>query len=86
MIKPHKLGLVFATLLGGIHFIWSLLVLLGWAQPLVDFSMWAHMVHMMVIVGPFDLVSSATVIVIAACIGFAIGNIVALLWNKLSRS
>ena len=31
-IRPHKVGLVLATLFGGIHFLWALLVARGWAQ------------------------------------------------------
>ena len=35
VVSPHTLGLVLATFIGGWHIVWSLLVLLGWAQRLL---------------------------------------------------
>ena len=84
-VHPRKVGLVGATILGGWHIIWSLLVLVGWAQAMVDFSMWAHMAHVAVIVGPFDASAAITVIVIATVAGYAVGYIVASIWNKVHR-
>lgn len=81
--NPSKVGLVGGTVLGGVHLLWSLLVLLGWAQALVNFSMWAHMARVAVIVGPFDVVAAITVIVIAAAIGYCVGYILATVWNKV---
>jgi hypothetical protein len=37
MANPNKVGLVIGALIGGWHFVWSLLVLIGWAQPIIDF-------------------------------------------------
>ena len=68
--NPKKVALVGGTILGGWHVVWSLLVLLGWAQALVEFSMWAHMAHFAVIIGPFDVSAAATVIIIASIVGY----------------
>ena len=84
-IQPIKAGITVAIILGGLHFVWSILVLLGWAQPLVEFSMWAHMVQMPVTIGPFDLVAAVTVICIASCIGFAVGVVFSKVWNKVHK-
>ena len=34
-VSGHMLGIVLATFMGGWHLLWSLLVLLGWAQPVI---------------------------------------------------
>lgn len=80
---PKKAGLVGAVIIGGWHVVWSLLVILGWAQSLVNFSLWAHMMRIPVVAGPFDAGASATVIVIAAIVGYAIGYILATVWNRV---
>jgi hypothetical protein len=55
MANPNKVGLVIAALIGGWHLVWSLLVLIGWAQPILDFIFWAHMIKPVYFVKPFDL-------------------------------
>jgi hypothetical protein len=35
--NPNKVRHVIGAFIGGRHFLWSLLVLLGWAQPILDF-------------------------------------------------
>ena len=39
--------------------VWSLLVLIGWAQPIIDFIFWAHMIKPVYFVKPFDPVAAA---------------------------
>jgi hypothetical protein len=85
-LNPKKVGLAFGLLLGGLHLVWSILVALNVAQWLVDFSLWAHMAHVSIVVGPFDLIASLTVIVLAAVIGFVVGAAFAKIWNKIHRS
>jgi glutamate dehydrogenase/leucine dehydrogenase len=36
-MNPHKLGLTLAAFIGGWHVVWSVLVLTGWAQAVVDY-------------------------------------------------
>ena len=85
MHNPNKVGLVFAVLLGGWHVVWSVLVLTGVGQMIYDFVLWAHMIHLAVIIGPFDAQASATLIVVTAVFGYILGYIGALVWNKMHR-
>ncbi|MEK7148747.1 MAG: hypothetical protein AAB770_02405 [Patescibacteria group bacterium] len=86
MINTNKVGLVFAVLFGGGHIVWSLFVLLGWSQPIVNFIFWAHMVQTPPVVGQFDVVASGTLIIFTAVLGYVVGNIVAIVWNKVHTS
>jgi hypothetical protein len=85
MTNPNKVGLVAAALLGGWHLLWSLLVLVHWAQPFIDFIFWAHMIQPIYVIKPFDLLAALTLILITAAIGYGFGFLGATIWNKLHR-
>ena len=80
---PRKVGIVFGAVFGGVHFLWSVLVALGWAQALADFSTWAHMVHFKFTAGPFDMSAAITLVVVATCIGYGVGYAGATVWNRV---
>ena len=81
--NPRKVGLVVGLMLGGVHLLWSVLVALNWAQPLANFSMWAHMVHTSVVIGPFDATAALTVVVVASLIGYCVGYAAGSVWNRV---
>lgn len=83
MTNPNKAGVVVGALIAGWHLLWSLLVLFGWAQPLLDFIFWAHMIKSIYVVRAFDPVAALTLIVITFISGYAFGFVGAILWNKL---
>jgi hypothetical protein len=56
-IHPHRAALTAAILLGGWHFLWSLLVAVGWAQPLIDFIFWIHFLRPVYVVERFNIAS-----------------------------
>jgi hypothetical protein len=85
-VNTNKVGLVFAALLGGWHVIWSVLVLLGWAQALYDFILWAHMVHLQITIGPFDASAALTLIVVTTAVGYIFGSVGACVWNKIHKA
>lgn len=85
MVNQHKVGLVFGALLGGWHLVWSLLVLSGVAQALYDFILWAHMIHLAIVIGPFSLMAAATLVVMTAVIGYVFGYVGAWVWNRVHR-
>ncbi len=86
MTNPNRIGLVIGALIGGWHVLWAALVLAGWAQPLLDFVFWAHMIQPVYIVKAFDLEAAVALIAITFVIGYLFGFIGALLWNRLHRS
>jgi hypothetical protein len=85
MINPLKAGVTFGALLGGYHLCWSLLVALGWAQPLIDFVFWMHFIQPVFVIRPFNLPAAAALIVFTSMAGFVIALLFAVLWNKLHR-
>lgn len=85
MINPNKVGLVIAALIGGWHLAWVILVVLGWAQPLINFIFWAHMIRPVYVIGPFDAVAAITLLVITLFSGYVFGYFGGSLWNRLHR-
>lgn len=85
MANIHKTGLVFGALLGGWHLVWSLLVLSGLAQAVYDFILWAHMIHLPLVIGPFDLTAAATLVIMTAAMGYVMGVVGAYIWNYFHK-
>ena len=85
MTNPNKVGLVFGAVFAGMHLVWSLLVLLGVAQAFYDFVLWAHMIHLSITIGPFDITAFITLIVLTGIIGYIVGYVGAKVWNKVHQ-
>lgn len=84
-MTPHKIGLVFGSLLGGLHLVWAVLVFFGMAQMMYDFVLWAHMIHLPIVIGPFEATAAASLIVMTAVVGYVVGYIGAMVWNRVHR-
>jgi hypothetical protein len=84
-INPTKTALTVGAFVGGLHLVWSFLIILGWAQALVNFSLWAHMVSLPFVVEVFDPTASVTVIIVASAIGYVLGYAFAKIWNRVHR-
>lgn len=85
MANPNKVGLVIATLIGGWHVAWALLVLIGWAQLILDFVFWAHMIKPVYVVKPFDPTAVIALIAITSVTGYVFGFLGTVIWNRLHR-
>jgi len=85
MTKPHRVGLVIAALIGGWHLVWVILVATGWAQPLINFIFWAHMIRPVYLVAPFDPVAAGTLLMITFFSGYVFGYVGGSLWNRVHR-
>jgi hypothetical protein len=80
-----KAGFVLGLVLGGWHLCWSILVVLGWAQSVIDFVFWMHFIKPVYVIEPFEIARAAILVVVAAGIGFIIGSAFAGVWNVLHR-
>ena len=85
MVNQNKVGLVFGALLGGFHAAWALLVFTGFAQSVYDFILWAHMIHLPIIIGPFDATAALVLVVMTGVMGYVGGYIGAWVWNRVHR-
>lgn len=83
--NKKKTALAVALFLSGWHIIWSLIVAVGLGQVIYDFVLWAHMIHLPIIIGPFNLTASLVLIIFTFVVGYIFGFIFAHLWNRLHR-
>ena len=83
--NPNKTGLVFGTMLGAWHGIWAVVVALGWAQAIIDFVFWIHMIKPVYVIGPFSIWIALMLIAVTGAIGYIGGFVLASLWNWLHR-
>lgn len=81
-LRPHSVGLVFGIFLGAWHALWSLLVLAGFAQPVLDFVFRLHMITPPYQVGPFQAGTAIALVLVTAGLGFVIGWFMGLVWNR----
>ncbi len=84
-IHPNRVGLVLALMAGGIHVLWSLIVAMGWGQSLINFIFWVHFIKPVYEIEPFNIGTALLLVLVTASIGYAVGNGVAMLWNKLGK-
>ena len=85
MTGPNKVGLVIGALLGGSHLLWIFLILAGWAQPIMDFIFWAHMIQPVYLIKSFDPIAAFTLILITVATGYLFGFFGAVIWNRVHR-
>jgi hypothetical protein len=84
-INPHSFGVVFGIFLAVWHALWSLLVWLGAAQPLIDLIFRLHMITPPYKIDAFNLGTAAALVLVTAVIGYVMGWIVGFLWNRLGQ-
>ena len=84
-LNPTTTGLVHGTLLGACHAIWAAFVAIGWAQPIVDFVFWMHMIRPVYVIGPFHLWIALILIAVTAAIGYVGGFVLAILGTWLHQ-
>ena len=80
-----KTGLVVGIVLGGWHLCWSALIALGWAQRVMDFIFWIHLIKPVYVVEPFDISRAVLLVAVTAAVGFVTGAVGAWAWNLLHK-
>ena len=69
--------------MGGMHLFWSLLVVAGWGQPIMNFIFWIYFIKPIDFVEPFDSMRAISLVIVTSIIGFMLGWAAARLWNRL---
>lgn len=68
------------------HFVWSALVLFGWAQPFIDFIFWLPFIASPYQIGTFVLACALALIAVTATVGYVFGSVIGTIWNRVHQS
>ena len=82
-MNKNKIGLVFGSFAGFVHLVWSVLVALGWAQPLINFIYNLHMLANPPVVMAFSISKAIALILVTFAVGYIVGRVFAFLWSKI---
>jgi len=85
-INKNKIGLTFGFLTCFFHLMWSILVLFGIGQVFLDFIFNIHMLRVPIVVMPFNLIKSLTLIIVTFLVGYVFGWLMAFFWNKCFKN
>ncbi|MDO8499828.1 MAG: hypothetical protein Q7S66_04165 [bacterium] len=85
-INTHKTGLALGAFVGLVHLIWSLLVAVGLAQPLVDFIFRLHFIQPLYTIQPFQFWMALGLVVLTSIIGYVIGFVLGKIWNWVNAT
>jgi hypothetical protein len=85
ILNPFRTGVALGAFLGLWHLIWSGLVALGWAQPVIDFVLWMHFLRLTVATAPFDASVATMLVAVTAAVGFVMGSVFASIWNWVQQ-
>lgn len=84
--NPFRLGIIVGLLLAIFHAFWAVLVVLGWAQPLMDFVFWAHFITPPWHIEAFTLGRACVLVGFTFLMGAAIGAMGGWLWNRFASA
>lgn len=84
-LNENKVALTVGLFVGGAHLIWSLLIVIGLAQLLLDFIFWAHMLANPYKVTEFTLMQSLILITVTFVVGYIGGLFFAKVWNATHK-
>lgn len=84
-LNENKVALTVGLFVSGCHLVWSLLIVVGLAQPLLDFIFWAHMIANPCKVIGFTLTQSLILIIVTFAIGYIGGLIFTKVWNSIHK-
>lgn len=79
-------GVVLGLFTGSIHLLWVLLVVLGLAQPLLDFIYSMHFLSNPFTVQAFSFWYALVLIVLSTVVGYLVGWVLSVLWNNFHKN
>ena len=84
-LDPKKTAMTLGAFFGLAHAVWGLLVASNLAMPLLDWIFGLHFLNNPYSVQSFDVTRWLTLVVVTTIVGFVVGYVFSLLWNKIHK-
>lgn len=84
--SPNRVGVYCGLVIAFGHLVWAVLVMLGVGQMLLDFILAIHFLSNPYQVVSFNVGTAALLVVITGVIGYLVGYMATLVWNKMQTS
>lgn len=84
-VQKYKAGLVVGLLMALFHLVWSVLVITGVAQVVLDWVYKIHFLNNPFLIQPFDLATAGLLLVVTFVVGFVFGWFLGLFFNILHK-
>lgn len=85
-LDPNHIALYLGSIMGFFHGVWSLLVMVGFAQAILDWVFWLHFLSNPIQVEVFEITRAIMLVTFTFAVGYVVGWIGAHLWNMLPHS
>lgn len=82
-LHPHNTGLALGGLFAVFHFLWAVVVALGYAQSMINWIFRLHFIEPPYTIAPFSWALAVGLIVVTFIVGYVLGWAFAMIWNKL---
>lgn len=83
--RHHHVGIIVGSLSVIVHSLWIVLVILGYAQLLLDFVYDLHFLNNPFMVGEFSITKAVGLLGMTFVVGYAVGWILSYLWDKTTK-
>ena len=80
-LNRNHVALALGSFVGFWHLIWSILLALGWAKPLVDFILNIHHIQVLYEIMPFEFGKAVGLVIVTFIVGYVFGFVFATGWN-----
>lgn len=80
-LKNNHIALTSGSVFGIFHAVWALLVVMGIAQPLLNWIFDLHMIENPYHVMSFDVGKAVMLVIFTFVVGYVVGLIFSMIWN-----
>jgi len=85
MLNSNKTGLIVGVFVGILHLVWSVFVVLGIAQLLMNWIFGLHFLNNPFQISAFNIGTAALLVLVTFAVGYVFGSVFARLWNTIQR-